>query len=298
MATNKLTTPNDNDPIIQINLDHPVTVAVPPSGQRSVTYSSTVTMVNTSKFPLLNAQVELTMRDVIMGYDASLLDGSSKTALLSFDLGTIPVGGSAAKQFKFMVAQIVDQPPPVNADARVQINIMPAYEIDYAKTDGFQSTAKCSVSAPGLPAVCGDWKTDPFDSDPVLKVSHSHFGWERNPPQNGGYMGGSITIENKAKLPLNKLELQFEVDDDGARYTALVVDSNDVAVSQTTFDMGSLAPGAAPADHKYWWTVQHIDGTADQPEDFQATFNIMPYYQVQYQRGDDTFKVLIPATQG
>lgn len=299
MAANKLSTPNDSDPIIQINLDHPVVVAVPSGGQRSVTYSSTVTMVNTSKFPLIDAQVELTMRDRIMGYDASLLDGSSKTALLSFDLGMIPVGGSASKQFKFTVEQVVDNPPPVNADSRVQINIMPAYAIQYSKADGFQSNASTSTSAEqSPPGVAGSGKTQSFDSDPVIKVNHTYFGWSRFPLTNQGYMGGTITVENKAKLPLNSLILQFEVDDTGARYTAAVVDSNDRPVNQTDFDLGSLAPGATPAEHKYWWTVEHIDGTGVQPENFDVTFEIMPWYQVQYQRGDETFQVLIPATQG
>ena len=299
MATNTRTTPSASDPIIQINLDHPVAVAVPASGQRSVTYTSTVTMVNTSKLPLSNANIELTMRDRIMGYDASLLDGSSKTALLSLDLGTIPVGGSASKQFKFSVEQIVDSPPPVTADARVQVNILPAYEIKYSKTDGYQSDASSSTSAQqSPPGVCSGWTTQPFESDPVIKVNHSFWKNTTLPLQSIGYMRGEITIENKAKLPLNSLILQFEVDDDGARYTAAVVDSSDVPVNQTNFDLGSLAPGAAPADHKYWWTLEHIGGTSVQPEKLDVTFNIMPWYQVQYQRGDDTFKVIIPATQG
>jgi hypothetical protein len=141
-------------------------------------------------------------------------------------------------------------------------------------------------------------KTDAFETDPVIKVNHYHLTHVTLPLSGIGYMGGNITIENKSKLPLSQLVLQFDVDDNGVRYTALVVDSSDRPVHQTSFDLGSLAPGATPADHKYWWTVEHIDGTSVQPEDFQANFNIMPWYKVDYQRGDETFKVTIPATQG
>lgn len=295
------TTPPDSDPVIQINVDHPQTVAVPPKGQiSSPIYSGTVTLVNTSSLPLSSAQIQLTLRDDIMGYAASLLNSAQKpVSLLTFPLGPIAPGKSASASYLFRIDSVVPNPPPVQSSAWVQLNVLPGYEINYAQTDGFQSTATAvATSDQSPPGTASHWSTDTFTSDPVIKVNHSFWKSITEPLKGGGYARGSVNVQNVAQVPLTSVTLQLQIDDDGARWMATLVNSDGGApAQQETLDMGGpIAAGSPGPTQQYWWDLQHIGGTTLQSESLNVYFNLMPSYTVQYQLDNETFKIRMGVT--
>ncbi|ACY18776.1 hypothetical protein [Haliangium ochraceum] len=220
------------------------------------------------------------------------MNGAVPAGSLVLQTGALGPGKSVTKHFQFQITKLTPHAPALPSDVYVKLNAMPTYEIKHDKADGYQSTSSAEASSDvSYPGWAADWRSEAptpntaGDEDPVIAVKHSYWGKIGEPVNGGGYAVGEITITNKAAVPLTDLQLGFELDSPAGMYhQAVVVDDNQRPVSETNFDLGSIAAGQS-VTHKYWWDAAPIVNSP-QSETFDVVFQIMPWYNVIYNQSD------------
>lgn len=172
-----------NDPIIQITLQYPDTVSIPPSGSDTAVYRASVIIKNVSQLPLANSDVKITLDDSLMGYDVTLWDDVAKHPIDTADLpiGALVVGQSKSADFFFRVSRTWPQ-PPAQSGKNMTFHVMPSYEIKHEVVDAFASQTKVTVSGDNLGGGTNwttnppNWSTQPSPADPLIQIEQGFFG--------------------------------------------------------------------------------------------------------------------------
>lgn len=128
-----------------------------------------------------------------------------------------------------------------------------------------------------------DWKTDSFD-DVYLNIEHSYWGkWldVKLEDSNNGYVRGEIKFTNIGKVPMKNVKVYLDLDDTGITWDANTRNAAGQAVDVGVIDLGDV-PENATVTYNYWWGLKHLFGPT--AENFQVTFNIMPFFEVQYSK--------------
>jgi len=130
-----------------------------------------------------------------------------------------------------------------------------------------------------------DWKTAVHEMSGVLKIEHSYWGdWTVSTGDSAdGYIRGIIKFSNISELPIEDAKVYLDLDDTGATWDAIIVNSSGTPVDEGVIDLGSIPPGKF-AEKKYWWSLRHSFGPTT--ENFEVTFNIIPEFTIKYTKSD------------
>jgi len=293
-----------NDPIIQITLQYPDNVSIPPSGSDTKVYRGTVILKNISQLPLLTSSVKITLDDSLMGYDVTLWDDNAKRPIDTADLpiGALGVGKSNSADFLFRVSRTWPK-PPAQSGPNMTFHVMPSYEIKHEVVDGFASETKVVVAESN--SLGGgqnwttnppNWSTQPNPADPLIALEQGFFGtlvssttgWNQGYTATPRiYVASHLKVTNKAPVPITSFKYQIGVDDQLTNYDVKCLgEQGPWGQATVSRDLGPIAPGATTDEYAYWIAVFHLDGADMAPETKPAFLQVAPWYTVEYQRGD------------
>jgi hypothetical protein len=249
--------------------------------------TASVRIINKTTLPLTNVKIAIDLDDDGRTWDADVCDESGKLlnpqALLR-DVPDLAAGASYEFKYYWKTQYIFG---PRQGAFNITFNIMPHYEVHYGPEQAFDSEARV-INSSGTPGTCWNWKEDVF-KDPAIQIKHDF--WGDVCKFDGGWVTGTVSITNTTKLPLKGVAVVVDLDDDADAYKAVRCTSGGQVMTEqeayTPLPMGDIQPNGT-STVSYWWKDTRVPGSpdADASQDFTATLNIIPGYQVEYSKSD------------